>query len=165
MVPELVPGIDLEQMQCPVRTSLQVELRDADEPDAIDDVAAKPAEVGLIGDRHRCAASVLRRHGPDLAPRELTGDAAVAGHVDVVALDPILASADVLLSERLDAGVAQVSPDLSEIGRSLSPYRLARNQPPLAGLHVRRRLDDDGVTKGHVAWRRVGTDRHAAWYR
>src|SRR5206468_10268969 len=87
MVPEREARVDLEQIQAPVRTALEIELGDAADTEPPHDVTTQGRDVGRIRDDQRGAVTILQRVRADLASREVGDPVAGRIYVHVIALD------------------------------------------------------------------------------
>ena len=105
MVPQGEARIDPQQMQLACAITLEVELGDAEELKALDDIAAELAHVGGLRQLQRRGVAVTQRIGADLAAGELTGDGAGLVDVTVVAFDLRFRAGDQLLRQQLDSGL------------------------------------------------------------
>src|SRR6266550_2680303 len=106
MVPEVESRVDLEQVQTPVRTALEIALGDAAKVDTAKDLAPHLGDVVRRRNRDRRAVATFGGIRPDLAAGELAHSLALAVDVGVVTLDAGLGARDKLLGEhiRLELG-------------------------------------------------------------
>jgi hypothetical protein len=81
MMPEVEAGVHLKQPQATVGISLNVELRNTGETDALNNLTPKGPDVGNVGNLERRACAETPRIRSNLPAREL-GDAVTRGRRD-----------------------------------------------------------------------------------
>src|SRR5215213_5187005 len=163
VMPEIEARVHLEQAQAAVGSALEVELRDAAQPEPPDDVAPERRDVRLVSDLDRSAVAISGGIRADLAAGELARNLAAAVDVDVVALDARLGAWNQLLDEDVDSGGGEPRPQLAQRGRGPRLYRLAT-----AGYRLPRlvpageRLGDQRELQVHIGrTRRVRRQKSA----
>src|SRR6266540_5948179 len=153
MVPEVEARVHLQKMERPVRCTLEVELRHPPQAEQSHNLTAAPGDVLDVGDPQRGRVAAVARTGPQLVAGELPLGLAAVAEVDVVALDPALGAADVLLRHE-GPDRRQLGPQGSEHVRRVDAQCLAggldRLPEPVAAV---MRLDDERKAEvGQVGW-------------
>src|SRR5215204_4362736 len=110
-MPQIEPGVDLEQVKAAAIVALEVDLRNAPEVQRGENAAPQLRDVRQLCDLDRRAQAVTRWEGSDLASREFRGERAAVVDVCVVAVDRALGPGHELLDQQIGAKVGQPRPD------------------------------------------------------